>query len=92
MTNVIPFAILLLGSIMTDDKWEELKESWHRKNMNKLYLKLKLGEPLEFTDIERRNLCNALSWAGEEIGGACHELFKNDEYLKQPVDEFIIRW
>lgn len=77
---------------MTDEAWNSLQESWHRKNMNKLYLKLKLGEPLEFTDVERRNLCNALSWLGEELGGACHELFKNDEYLKQPADDFIIRW
>ena len=25
---------------MTDEAWNSLQESWHRKNMNKLYLKL----------------------------------------------------
>ena len=77
---------------MTDEAWSSLQESWHRKNMNKLYLKLKLGEPLEFNDVERRNLCNALSWLGEELGGACHALFKKADNLKQPMDDVIIRW
>ena len=59
---------------MRDEDWEEVLEKCHRKNLNMLYLKLKKGEPLEFTKVEREHLCNALKWAGEEIDYSRREM------------------
>ena len=38
---------------MSNEEWAKVQEGWHRKNLNKLYLKLKKGEPLDFTETER---------------------------------------
>lgn len=65
---------------MSNEEWAKVQEGWHRKNLNKLYLKLKKGEPLDFTEIERQHLCNALKWAGEEIDDLRYEINFMDEH------------
>lgn len=64
---------------MSNEEWAKVQEGWHRKNLNKLYLKLKKGEPLDFTETERQHLCNALKWAGNEIDDLRYEINFMDE-------------
>ena len=65
---------------MSNEEWAKVQEGWHRKNLNRLYQKLKKGEPLDFIEIERQHLCNALKWAGNEIDDLRSEINFMDEH------------
>jgi len=77
---------------MRDEDWEEVLEKCHRKNLNKLYLKLKKGESLEFTKVEREHLCNALKWAGEEIDYSRREMNRMIEHEGYRPGDNLFAW
>lgn len=77
---------------MSNEDSEEVLEKCHRKNLNKLYLKLKKGEPLEFTKVEREHLCNALKWAGEEIDYSRREMNRMIEYEGYRPGDNLFAW
>lgn len=65
---------------MSNEEWEAVQEGWHRKNLNNLYLKLKEGGLLHLNETERQHLCNALKWAGNEIGSLRYEIRFMDQH------------
>lgn len=77
---------------MRDEDWAEVLEKCHRKNLNKLYLKLKKGEPLEFTKVEREHLCNALMWAGDEINYSRREMNRMIEHEGYCPGDNLLAW
>ena len=77
---------------MSNEEWEEVLEKCHRKNLNKLYLKLKKGEPLEFNETERKHLCNALMWAGEEIDYCRREMGRMIEHEGYRPGDSLLAW
>lgn len=64
---------------MSNEEWAKVQEGWHRKNLNKLFWKLKKGEPLVLNETERKHLCNALEWAANEIRELRYEINFMDE-------------
>ena len=77
---------------MSNEEWTKVQEGWHRKNLNKLYLKLKKGEALEFTKVEREHLCNALKWAGEEIDYSRREMNRMIEHEGYTPGDCLLAW
>jgi hypothetical protein len=77
---------------MSNEEWAKVQEGWHRKNLNKLYLKLKKGEPLDFTETERQYLCNALKWAGNEINYCYREMNLMMEHEGYTPGDSLLAW
>lgn len=77
---------------MSNEEWAKVQEGWHRKNLNKLYLKLKKGEPLDFTETERQHLCNALKWAGNEINYCYREMNLMMEHEGYTPGDCLFAW
>lgn len=77
---------------MSNEEWTKVQEGWHRKNLNKLYLKLKKGEPLDFTETERQYLCNALKWAGNEINYCYREMNLMMEHEGYTPGDCLLAW
>lgn len=77
---------------MSNEEWAKVQEGWHRKNLNKLYQKLKKGEPLDFTETERQHLCNALKWAGNEINYCYREMNLMMEHEGYTPGDSLLAW
>lgn len=77
---------------MRDETWEKVLEKCHRKNLNKLFKKLKNDEPLEFNKTEREHLCNALKWAGEEIDYCRREMGRMIEHEGYRPGDSLLAW